>query len=125
MTGSVYQLYNGIALLLAFFGCRLVWGTVQSVRVYQDIWYILQAPGSTGSDLKSLLPSDSTTLAPHKSEVMRFSEKQVMPLWLAFVYLGSNTLLTFLNFYWFWKMIEAGRKRFSSSAKRAGKVANQ
>src|SRR5271170_6240784 len=38
MTGSRAQLYNGLVLLFTFFCCRLVWGTYQSVRVYQDIW---------------------------------------------------------------------------------------
>src|ERR1700730_1062100 len=46
MTGSRAQLYNGLILLATFFSCRLVWGTYQSVRVYQDVWAALQNPGT-------------------------------------------------------------------------------
>ncbi|KAK3172663.1 hypothetical protein OEA41_005987 [Lepraria neglecta] len=38
MNGSRIQLYNGILLLIAFFGCRLAWGTYQTVHIYRDIW---------------------------------------------------------------------------------------
>ncbi len=33
-------------------------------------------------------------------------------MWLVVLYLGSNTLLNFLNIYWFGKMIQALKKRF-------------
>ena len=35
-----------------------------------------------------------------------------LPMWLVFTYLGINTILNFLNLYWFAKMIQALRKRF-------------
>jgi hypothetical protein len=35
-----------------------------------------------------------------------------LPIWLVFLYLGSNTLLNFLNIYWFGKMIRTVRSRF-------------
>lgn len=34
------------------------------------------------------------------------------PVWAAISYLSSNVTLMFLNFYWFYKMIGAVRKRF-------------
>jgi hypothetical protein len=103
MTGSVYQLINGIFLLMTFLGCRLVWGTYQSVRVYQDVWNSLfHTPAAAG---KSAIPI-------HEG-VMRFAGEEYVPVWLAFTYLGSNIILNTLNFYWFGKMIEALRKRFT------------
>ena len=104
MTGSRAQLYNGILLLVTFFLCRLVWGTYQSVRVYQDVWAALQAPGPGKAPV--LGAADPT------SEIMRFAGDQHVPVWLAITYLGSNLVLNTLNFYWFGKMIETVRKRF-------------
>ena len=46
-------------------------------------------------------------------EVMRYAGHQTIPTWLACVYLGSNVVLNTLNFYWFGKMIETIRKRFT------------
>ena len=109
MTGSRAQLYNGIVLITVFGFSRLVWGVYQSIWIYHDIWKALQwpevNPGTTSSqpshmDLQSLLgkqPQPST---------------KTLPMWLVYTYLGSNTILTFLNFYWFYKMIQAVMKRF-------------
>ena len=105
MTGGAAQLVNGIALLATFFGSRLIWGTYQSVMVYRDILAVLQ-PNATDR-----LGSTTGTAV---SGVMRFSDGKALPLWLAYTYLGSNTLLTVLNFYWFWRMIETVTKRFRS-----------
>ena len=46
-------------------------------------------------------------------EVMRYATGANVPAWLGGVYLGSNVVLNTLNFYWFGKMIETIRKRFS------------
>lgn len=113
MTGGNAQLVNGIALLVTFFGSRLVWGTYQSVKVYQDLAHVLRMPES---ETKSWL---------HGSEVMRFADKQVLPLWLVYTYLVSNTLLTVLNFYWFWRMIETVTKRFRSPQENKAKLASE
>ena len=43
MTGSKLQLYNGIMLLCTFFGCRLCWGSYQSVRVFYDVYRAITA----------------------------------------------------------------------------------
>lgn len=43
-----------------------------------------------------------------------------VPLWLAGLYLGSNTVLSVLQFYWFGKMIEAVRKRFGGGGDGKG-----
>lgn len=83
MTGSTAQLVNGVTLI-ATFGCsRLLWGTYQSVRMYQDIWAAFKTPGG--------LP---------------------VPPWLTAAYVISNTTLSVLNFYWFGRMIKTLRKRF-------------
>jgi len=121
MTGSKPQLYNGIALLFTFFSSRLVWGTYQSVRVYQDVWAALHHKQATaGIHLDALANGTSAVLdaasgnsaAPIHNDIMRFAGEEYVPLWLAFTYLGSNVVLNTLNFYWFGKMIETVRKRF-------------
>ena len=124
MTGSRLQLYNGIALLVAFFGCRLAWGTYQTVCVYQDVWQILQAPVNSEIKSRKSLPLGLAKVSPDTSELMRFSGGHDLPPWLAYTYLISNTTLTCLNMYWFWKMIEAVQKRFSSP-KKVNKSANE
>jgi hypothetical protein len=133
LTGSKYQWYNGIVLLVTFFGCRLVWGTYQSIRVYQDVWAALNLPASAASEF-TLLQQGNVTAAgqglfvPHdgalclgnlecvaaQSEVMKFVDPrtQSVPMWLAITYMSSNVILNSLNFYWFGKMIDTVRKRF-------------
>ncbi|KFZ08752.1 hypothetical protein V502_09164 [Pseudogymnoascus sp. VKM F-4520 (FW-2644)] len=103
LTGSRRQLVNGILLLSTFFGCRLCWGTYQSLRVYQDMWMALHhTPGATYGKAES----------PIHDELMKYTDEEFLPLWLAVTYLGSNLVLNALNFYWFAKMIDALRKRF-------------
>ncbi|MCJ1457247.1 hypothetical protein MMC28_007614 [Mycoblastus sanguinarius] len=112
MTGSRPQWYNGLALLSSFFCCRLLWGTYQSVRVYQDVWAGLHYDSSTRAKPVYLGAED---------EIMRFSGDCVVPNWLACIYLGSNIVLNTLNFYWFGKMIETVKKRFKEPKdKQAG-----
>ena len=116
MTGSRAQLYNGIVLLVMFFACRLVWGTYQSVRVYQDVWAAIQTPGVLTTTDTVTNPAMRQSVDPAK-EVMRFEGDRIVPLWLACTYLGSNIVLNTLNFYWFGKMIEAVKKRFRPAKK--------
>jgi len=121
MTGSKPQLYNGLMLLFTFFCCRLVWGTYQSLRVYQDVWRALHhKPAAATIHFDALNNGTSAGLdaaagksaAPIHGGIMQFAGEEYVPLWLAFTYLGSNVVLNTLNFYWFGKMIEAVRKRF-------------
>lgn len=101
MTGTRAQLYNGILLLSSFFTCRLVFGTYQSYCVMGDLWRATQLP-----------------LSAQKigSPVMAFVEEgTTVPVWAALSYLSSNLTLNFLNFYWFFKMVRAVRKRFEPS----------
>ena len=107
MTGSKPQWWNGMLLLSSFFCSRLLWGTYQSVRVYQDVWAGLHP-----------MPADGNhTLGPIvDAETMRFAREDQVPVWLASVYLTSNIVLNTLNFYWFGKMIETIRKRFQGHA---------
>lgn len=131
MTGSRAQLYNGLLLLATFFSCRLVWGTIQSVRVYQDVWAALQAkPGSfVFNDKNSSAVLEAST--DPVSELFRFTESDpTVPVWLACIYLGSNIVLNTLNFYWFGKMIETVKKRFQPGAagknkKKPGKLVSE
>lgn len=107
MTGSRPQWYNGLVLLSSFFCCRLLWGSYQSIRVYADVW--------------SALHIDDPGVPSHRWAVddptMQYAPGNTVPTWLSFVYLGSNIVLNTLNFYWFGKMIETIRKRFSETKK--------
>ncbi|KAI9796560.1 MAG: hypothetical protein M1833_006124 [Piccolia ochrophora] len=104
MTGSRIQLYNGLMLVATFGGCRLIWGTYQSVLIYQDVWTAWTSDVPTG---EKYAPLPGATV----EEVLRH-QQQSMPTWLAGSYLGANTILSVLNFYWFERMIAAVRKRF-------------
>lgn len=128
MTGSSLQWYNGMLLLSVFFCCRLIWGTYQSLRVYQDVWQTMHL-NTTGPFIREIqssaassifVPRDGqlclgdTSCIVAQSEVMRFAGPQTgaVPLWIATVYLTCNLVLNSLNFFWFGKMIETVRKRF-------------
>lgn len=98
MTGSRYQLYNGLMLLFTFFVARLVYGPYQSWLVFQDIfWASKHATNGT------------QTLS---STMLFAADGQMAPLWLGGAYLMCNMTLNFLNLYWFVMMIKAVRKRF-------------
>ncbi|KAI1821105.1 TLC domain-containing protein [Xylaria intraflava] len=106
LTGSRLQLYNGLVLIGTFFSCRLVWGTYQSSLIYRDIWAGLSAT-------PDILSADKADLPARYAESMQFvTAATTLPKWLAAIYVGSNLTLNSLNFYWFFKMIEAVRKRF-------------
>lgn len=119
LTGSNYQLFNGIILMSTFFGCRLVWGALNSYWVFQDMWQAFQHGHLIGdSDLGLRLglnqpakPLTTENSAP-VSDIMRFAGDRHLPLWLPLSYLASNIVLNLLNYYWFGKMIETIRKRF-------------
>ena len=122
MTGSRAQLYNGIVLLVTFFSCRLIWGTYQSIRVYQDVWAAVHhSPVVSSIHLDAMSNATSAVLeaaagnsaVPLHNNIMRFAGDEYIPVWLGFTYLGSNVILNTLNFFWFGKMIEAVRKRFT------------
>ncbi|EAW08113.1 TLC domain-containing protein [Aspergillus clavatus NRRL 1] len=132
MTGSKFQLYNGILLLAVFFSCRLIWGTWQSVLVYQDMWYALKQSWSASTS-PALNPVDITAdvfqirdgslcvnqaCARAQAEISKFSRYTAggVPTWLVVTYVVSNLVLNTLNFYWFTKMIDAVLKRFRKPA---------
>ena len=115
MTGSRVQLYNGVALLTTFFVCRVLWGNYQSVCIYLDVWTGLHTTG-----FYPQIAKDNSILAYRNnagsgSNPEDGSDKMGLPMWLVYTYLGSNTILNFLNIYWFAKMIQALRKRFQHS----------
>ena len=127
MTGGQLQWYNGITLLATFFCSRLVWGTYQSVRVFQDVWEVLHLSNLPPRDIHSsavnsiFVPRDGQlcmgkdSCIAAQSEVFKFTASHAtIPMWLALTYLGSNLILHSLNFYWFGRMIETVRKRFEA-----------
>lgn len=110
MTGSRAQLYNGLVLIAMFFSCRLVWGTYQSALIYRDLW----AGIHRGPDF---LSAEKADVPARYAETMQFvTTEDTIPIWLAAVYVVSNLTLNSLNFYWFFKMIDAVRKRFDPKA---------
>jgi hypothetical protein len=122
LTGSIYQLINGVILISTFFFCRLVWGSINSVLVFRDIWMAMQNGGVAGLDdnlgFKYGLDQSTSAVTSHsqtsggQEDVMRFAGSRSLPAWLALSYLASNIVLNVLNWYWFAKMIDALRKRF-------------
>ncbi|KAL2020691.1 hypothetical protein VTK56DRAFT_8087 [Thermocarpiscus australiensis] len=116
MTGSKPQLYNGIALLVTFFSCRLVWGTWQSALVYVDMWRAVQR-GPDAAYLAAAFSNSTVAAAAASDDVdqnpLFFAlYAKPVPVWLATVYVASNVVLNALNWHWFFKMIRAVRKRF-------------
>jgi hypothetical protein len=130
MTGSNLQWYNGMMLLVAFFSCRLVWGTWQSVVVYGDMWHAIKqsrslthspfldgvttnAPIFKLSEAGALCADESCLRA--NAEISQFAHHFTdvsLPQWLPIAYVIANLILNSLNFYWFSQMIDAVLKRF-------------
>ncbi|KAF2447789.1 DUF887-domain-containing protein [Karstenula rhodostoma CBS 690.94] len=112
LTGSKIQFYNGIALLATFFGCRIVWGTYQSVLIYSDIYTAMTT--SPSDPLVSMLDEGKceTNASSTSPGYMSGCEAGGLPMWLVSIYLVGNTALSLLNFYWFSQMVKAVRKRF-------------
>ncbi|KAI0165954.1 TLC domain-containing protein [Xylariaceae sp. FL1272] len=117
MTGSKAQLYNGLVLIATFFSCRLVWGTYQSFLVGLDIWAGIQSGPVVPATLAADKLQDAVFPSQYASTMIFVSPMATtVPLWLAGVYMAGNLTLNSLNFYWFFKMIEAVRKRFDPKA---------
>lgn len=121
MTGSRPQLYNGLILIAMFFCCRLVWGTHQSYTIYKDLWAGIHTtpivPATVAALTGNQKAADNFVSPERYNETMRFvTTSTTIPTWLAVIYVGSNLTLNSLNFYWFFKMIDAVRKRFEPPA---------
>ena len=129
MTGSRTQWYNGMLLLSVFFSCRLIWGTWQSAVVYQDMCAALQQKWSASAgplqepvniNAQVFFPARDgsicidETCARANAEIARFKDFTAtgVPTWLVLTYITSNLVLNFLNYFWFFKMVETVFKRF-------------
>ncbi|KAL7628180.1 hypothetical protein AAE478_002378 [Parahypoxylon ruwenzoriense] len=123
MTGSRAQLYNGLMLIFTFFSCRLVWGTYQSFLVARDLWTGLHSAPIVLATIASENALAVTFPSQYVRTMQYVSESTNIPVWLAAIYIGANLTLNSLNFYWFFKMIDAVRKRFEP--KREVKVAGK
>jgi hypothetical protein len=114
MTGSWAQLINGLALIATFAGCRLVWGSYNSIKVYYDVWHALWSGPSAGYIAAA---HAEAKLAGQERSVMAFARPaQPLPVWLALALVASNFTLNTLNWVWFFKMIAAVQKRFAPAA---------
>ncbi|KAJ5257180.1 hypothetical protein N7478_013284 [Penicillium angulare] len=129
MTGSKAQWYNGMLLLSVFFSCRLIWGTWQSAIVYNDMWTALQHTWSASSNPLSGPVNISAqvfrptrdgsmcideTCARANAEIASYKDytSAGVATWLVVTYVTSNLILNFLNYFWFFKMVETVLKRF-------------
>jgi hypothetical protein len=116
MTGTKAQLYNGIILLGTFFGCRLIWGTGQSIRVYGDMLHALNKTPSAEGLAKAVAQAGAG------ENVMVFAaDAQPIPVWLVATYMSANVVLNGLNWFWFFKMIAAVKKRFTPASSESEK----
>lgn len=111
LTGSTYQWVNGIVLILTFFSCRLVWGNINSVFVFYDMYSAYRSGAVTTSG--QIWPDNKApgNLAD-EDDVFRFTVGRQLPFWLAASYMSANLVLNGLNVFWMGKMIETIRKRF-------------
>lgn len=132
MTGSSLQWYNGMALLVVFFFCRLFWGTWQSAVIYVDMFNAVRQTWAAGPS-SSLNPVDisaqifqargdgslciNEACVRANAEITKYSKHTTggVPTWLVATYITSNLILNGLNYYWFSKMIETVMKRFRPS----------
>jgi len=131
LTGSNYQLVNGVCLITTFFCSRIVWGMYNSTLVFHDIYTAWQQDSIISSEdsptgIKHGLGQNVTAPQPGSAyatgEIMRFSTgARSVPLWLAGAYLASNATLTLLNVHWFSRMIDTLRKRFEPAEKQKAK----
>ena len=114
LTGSTFQAANGVLLTATFFGCRLVWGTHGSIAVGRDVYRAVTTGYTTPQYLGDKIaqsPSFGDMNDPI-GQTTAFMKVRYLPLWLGASYLIVNLLLTLLNYYWFFQMIQAIRKRF-------------
>lgn len=114
MTGTKAQLYNGIVLLATFASCRLIYGSIQSIYVYIDMWKAVHNSPDAGYIAASHLNS---TMTDPNINMMAFADGEPIPVWLVALYTASNITLNSLNWFWFRKMIAAVRKRFEPAPK--------
>lgn len=112
------QAVNGGFLVASFFGARLVYGNLNSVWVFYDVFSAIiygqteftktetgAATNYTAQDLLSIA-------ADEQGQRLAFAGGLKVPLWIGLIYLASNLTLNSLNIFWFGKMIETIRKRF-------------
>ncbi|KXJ92148.1 DUF887 domain-containing protein [Microdochium bolleyi] len=117
-TGGKVQLYNGFILIGTFFSCRLVWGTLNSYWVAKDILAGLNATPTVITALAAKEGAGVVLPASYAQTMIYVNENTTVPLWLASVYIAANLTLNSLNFYWFFKMIDAIRKRFDTPGEK-------
>ncbi|SMR50512.1 unnamed protein product [Zymoseptoria tritici ST99CH_1E4] len=124
LTGSIYQAINGAFLTFTFFACRIIWGNISSVYVFQDVYKGVfrgnTTPLSKPHHLADVPVSSYTAkdlLAIYNDEQgQRFAfagQERFIPLWLGAIYLASNIVLNSLNIWWFGKMVQTIRSRFA------------
>ncbi len=83
-----------------------------------DVWAALHHDPLSSS--KPVFGTSSERL-----EMTKYASACEVPIWLAIVYLGSNLVLNTLNFYWFGKMIETIKKRFTEVKGKKGVIVVQ
>lgn len=90
---------------MTFFIVRLVWGTIQTVAMYRDIWTAYTTDLSRealGKDFRIIEELQGEGLLPSR-----------VPFWLALWTTGANGVLCCLNVFWFGKIVGTMRQKLS------------
>lgn len=118
LTGSLVQAINGVLLVGTFFGCRLIYGNINSFWVFYDVFHAIYFGQTDITNSLSGVPvihSAQQLMQIYDDEQgqrLAFAGGRAVPVWMGFVYLASNLTLNSLNVYWFGKMVATIRKRF-------------
>lgn len=134
LTGSIYQAVNGAFLTGTFFACRIIYGNISSVYVFNDVFRgfyygnsslrlaegggMKPGAGATGAGVTAVPGRTYTTAdllqiyGDEQGQRYAFVGETHVPLILALTYLASNIVLNTLNIYWFAKMVQTIRSRF-------------
>ncbi|KAJ9610333.1 hypothetical protein H2200_005110 [Cladophialophora chaetospira] len=99
LTGSTWQLINGICLMGTFFASRIGWGLYQSFNLYRDIWTLWRIDPASKTGLEAI----GTT-----------HDASSVSKWLSLTFLAANTILSGLNIYWFGRMVKSMRGHFQN-----------
>jgi TLC domain len=111
-SGGTLALANGVALVVSFAACRLVWGGYMSMRIYADLWAAWRARGALAAGCAGFF-SKTRLLALVDTPLAC----RVLPSWLAASYVAANSTLTVLNFYWFGQMMTVAWERLGPKSK--------
>jgi hypothetical protein len=104
MTGSNFQLYNGVTLISTFVLSRLVWGSYNLASMFYDVYVAINS---------DTIKADYLNATNWDLAVLKQKDHDPLPLWVVSIYIGGNLILWLLNVVWLNKMVQAMMKRFT------------